>query len=246
MIKKQILVTLEAAKSELVQRNRSFEFLGYDILLDEQLHPWILEANMSPAMAHRSEDQNRLIASMCEGLVHLAIQPWFEDLFPADKAALSIDGDRGYGNYGGWEVLCCEKVAPPKVKEILERDVKQVVLDDWDWRPLRPSSAGPSRSTRTRSSSGSFRGDRGGGGGGGGGGVGMPLEPAWSSSKGGGVTVAVETANDFEESKYREAPSCAANTLQSLEVVGKRISESDMSILDALCIGFARMVLLQR
>jgi len=74
-IKRKILATLEATKGQVSHREKSFEFLGYDIILDDALTPWILEVNMSPAMAHRCPAQNALIASMVQGLLKLAVFP---------------------------------------------------------------------------------------------------------------------------------------------------------------------------
>jgi len=74
-IKQKVLVTLEATKASVVARDKSFELLGYDVLLDNSLTAWILEVNMSPAMAHRSDEQSALIAQMSEGLLKLAVLP---------------------------------------------------------------------------------------------------------------------------------------------------------------------------
>lgn len=48
-----ISTTLHAGARHLVHRDRSFELLGFDILLDQRLNPWLLEVNLSPSIAHR-------------------------------------------------------------------------------------------------------------------------------------------------------------------------------------------------
>lgn len=47
------------------------------MIFDSKLEPWILEINMSPAMAHRSLEQNQLIKNMCCGLLDIAVYPHF-------------------------------------------------------------------------------------------------------------------------------------------------------------------------
>jgi Tubulin-tyrosine ligase family len=42
-IKRKIICTLEAAQTATTHREKSFEFLGYDVLVDEEGVPWILE-----------------------------------------------------------------------------------------------------------------------------------------------------------------------------------------------------------
>ena len=46
-IKRKIFATLEAAQTSIVHRPGTFEFLGYDILIDANGVPWILEVSLS-------------------------------------------------------------------------------------------------------------------------------------------------------------------------------------------------------
>jgi hypothetical protein len=74
---RKVAAVLEATRCHpnLVHRNRSFELLGFDVIFDRNYQPWILEVNMSPAMAHRGTKQSSNIASMAEGLLNLAVLP---------------------------------------------------------------------------------------------------------------------------------------------------------------------------
>ena len=45
---------LAAMKKLQLHRNNCFEVFGYDILLDSELKPWLLEVNLSPSLACES------------------------------------------------------------------------------------------------------------------------------------------------------------------------------------------------
>jgi hypothetical protein len=86
-IKRKIIAVLRScsASSSIASREKSFELLGFDVIFDKGYNPWILEVNMSPAMAHRSEDQSKLIESMSKGLIDIAILPHVSTSSPAEK-----------------------------------------------------------------------------------------------------------------------------------------------------------------
>ncbi|CAM9291915.1 unnamed protein product, partial [Choristocarpus tenellus] len=76
-IKCVVRSTLRAGQPHMVPRSGCFELLGFDILLDCELKPWLLEVNLSPALSHRSEQQGSLIRAMCDGLLNLVIDQAF-------------------------------------------------------------------------------------------------------------------------------------------------------------------------
>lgn len=84
-------------------RPRSFELVGVDVLLDESLKPWLLEVNLSPALARRSDSHSHTIASMLGGILHLTVDRWFSRGVPGH-----FDGQ-----VSGWTLACKLNTPPP-------------------------------------------------------------------------------------------------------------------------------------
>ena len=52
-------------------RNNCFQLLGFDILIDDYLNPWLLEVNQSPSMACDSALDQRIKSNMIADLFNL-------------------------------------------------------------------------------------------------------------------------------------------------------------------------------
>lgn len=63
-----VIEALRACSKNMVQRERSFEIYGFDILFDDNLNPYLLEVNLSPACEEREEFLSKMLKDMTVGL----------------------------------------------------------------------------------------------------------------------------------------------------------------------------------
>ncbi len=55
-IEEIIIKTMKTGQEAGIEhRNNSFEIYGFDFMLDKKLNPWLLEVNLSPACAERTD-----------------------------------------------------------------------------------------------------------------------------------------------------------------------------------------------
>lgn len=60
---------LAASEGGMEQHSSCFELFGFDFVLDESLHPWLLEINLSPACAERLDWLKEMLGKMADGLL---------------------------------------------------------------------------------------------------------------------------------------------------------------------------------
>jgi len=53
---------------------------GYDILIEDNLKPWLIEVNASPSLSITTESDRKLKMSVMESLFQIVIPPeWFDE-----------------------------------------------------------------------------------------------------------------------------------------------------------------------
>lgn len=68
-IKELVLLTLLPIVSEVPDNPRSFELLGFDVMLDSDLKPWIIEVNASPALAISGAEDTQVKIPLLNDLI---------------------------------------------------------------------------------------------------------------------------------------------------------------------------------
>jgi len=81
-IKEQVKATTLSVQDMVNNRKNSFEFFGYDFMVDDELKVWLIEVNSSPSMdSHNQPVLQRLVKSVLRDLAKVVID------YPKNKKA---------------------------------------------------------------------------------------------------------------------------------------------------------------
>jgi len=59
-------------------KNNCFELLGYDVLIDQDLRPWLMEVNLSPSLATESPLDLKIKSQLFIDTMNLALVKKFD------------------------------------------------------------------------------------------------------------------------------------------------------------------------
>ena len=67
-------------QSVIINDKHCFEMYGYDILIEDNLKPWLIEVNASPSLSTTTEADRKLKMSVMESVFNIVVPPeWFDE-----------------------------------------------------------------------------------------------------------------------------------------------------------------------
>jgi hypothetical protein len=95
-------VIFNACEQYVPFRNNCFELLGFDILIDNQLNPWLLEVNLSPSLNCDSPLDQRIKGELIADLLSMAcITPLEQRKIGQSELVVAKSKGLYYGAYDG-------------------------------------------------------------------------------------------------------------------------------------------------
>lgn len=72
-MKEIVIATILGTIDQVHGRRGSFEQLGYDMMIDEDLNPWLIEVNSSPAMDYSTPITRKLVKAVMEDIAKIIV-----------------------------------------------------------------------------------------------------------------------------------------------------------------------------
>jgi len=71
----QIVHSLKAVQNVMSSDRHCFECYGYDIIIDDNLKPWLIEVNASPSLTHTTPSDRVMKTSLISDVINIVISP---------------------------------------------------------------------------------------------------------------------------------------------------------------------------
>lgn len=79
-IKNIIYISLKSVQSVIINDKHCFELYGYDVLIEDNLKPWLIEVNASPSLSTTTESDRVLKMGIIQDVFNIVIPPeWTDD-----------------------------------------------------------------------------------------------------------------------------------------------------------------------
>lgn len=75
-----IYISLKSVQNLINNDRHCFEMYGYDVLIEDNLKPWLIEVNASPSLLTTTDSDYKLKKSVLDSVFQIVVPPqWFEE-----------------------------------------------------------------------------------------------------------------------------------------------------------------------
>ena len=111
-----IYISLKSVQSVIINDKHCFECYGYDILIDANLKPWLIEVNASPSLSTTTEPDRVLKMNLINDVFSIVVpNDWIDE---NSKHGSNTCKEK---SVGGFTVIIDESVAEDKNKKALKK-----------------------------------------------------------------------------------------------------------------------------
>jgi tubulin polyglutamylase TTLL1 len=80
MMRQIIYVSLKSVQSVIINDKHCYEMYGFDILIDDNLKPWLIEVNASPSLSCSTEQDRVMKMTVLNDVFNIVVPPdWCDD-----------------------------------------------------------------------------------------------------------------------------------------------------------------------
>ena len=79
-IRNIVYISLKSVQSVIINDKHCFEVYGFDVLIDDQLKPWLIEINASPSLSTTTDSDRNLKMGVINDAFNIVVPPdWLDE-----------------------------------------------------------------------------------------------------------------------------------------------------------------------